>query len=168
MTRWFLTLVLSVAMMAALPVVSATAALDGEMTDEQAGPVYLNAVCPSIRASDRFDRVVWRGRKTITWAELDRRLPEIKRVSRAYGRASQKSSRRLFNPPAPWPADVDALVTKLADADARFSAWLMSMGEATTGREWNRYWVRAKKVRYGTWGSQIRARLGLPPAGEGC
>jgi hypothetical protein len=168
MTRLLLALILSLAMLAGGPVVSAQAAIDGEMSDAQAGEVYLDAICSANDQGDKFHRVIWRGRKTIPWAEVTRRLPEIKRLSRAYGVSNQRASRKLFNPPAAWPADVDGLVTKFADASAKYSYWLLAMGNASTAREWDRYWTRAKKVRFGTWSTEIRARLSLPPNGRGC
>ena len=138
------------------------------MPDVQAGRVYLDAVCPANATGDKFYRAIWRGRKTIPWAEVTRRLPEIRRLSKAHGRATAAGSRKLFNPPAGWPADVDALVMKIANVYAKESYWYMAMSEASSAREWGRYLDRADKITAGTASAEVRARLGLPPNGQGC
>lgn len=70
MKRILTALLLAVTLLAAGPATLASAAVEEGMSDAKAGRVYLDAVCPSIRAADTFQRVVWRGRRTITWAEL--------------------------------------------------------------------------------------------------
>lgn len=167
MTRTVAALLLSLSLLLS-GTATASALVDEEMSDAEAGRVYLDAVCPANDASDTFYRVIWRGRKTIPWAELNRRMPEVRRLSKAFGRATARGSRQLFSPPAAWPSDVDSLVTRIANTYAKESYWLMAMAEATTGREWDRYWTRYGKIRSGTASAEVRARLGLPPNGQGC
>ncbi len=168
MKRIFVALVATFAVLLPLSASHATAQTDGVMEDSRAGRVYLDAVCPANRVAENFSRKIWRGRKTIPYAEVDRRLPEIRRLSGALGRAKARASRKLFNPPALWPTDVDSLVTKLANVYAKESYWLLAMSGADSGREWGRYNNRYNKISPGTASSQIRARLGLPPNGQGC
>lgn len=138
------------------------------MTERQAGRVFLDTTCDLAPVLERFDRVVFRGRDRITYASLTGRMPEVRRVSGALSWALSRSARRLFNPPAAWPSEVDGLVDKLAVRHSDLAYWFDLMSDAATPREWGRYLDRARDVpaprRVGL---QIRARLGLPSEG-GC
>lgn len=158
---------LALPLLVAMPSASATQA-DDVMGAKQAGKYYMKSVCPSNNAADRYYQRIWKGRDSISWREVRRRLPEIKRESRRYGQALFKFSRKLFNPPAEWPEEVDALVTKLADASAVEGTLRVRSSKATNARAWGRMHKKASNVYYGQWAAKIRARLDLPPPGEGC
>ncbi|MGZ5404139.1 MAG: hypothetical protein ACXWDL_05780 [Nocardioides sp.] len=146
---------------------SATAG-DGTMSVDRAGNYYLKHACISNAANDRFFKRVWRGQRTISVAEVRRRLPQIKDESTRVGRANHTWSRRMYNPPAAWPSGVTGLVDKLAARSAREGALRLAQGRVETARGWMRLNGRVNRISGGSLASRIRAKLDLPPAGEGC
>ena len=143
---------------------------DDEMGTAKAGKYYLKSICPANKALERLQRVVFKGKNSISIAELKRRLPEARTEAARYGRAVYKFARAAFNPPAPWPSSVDQLVDKYATSEARRSTTLSQMGQADTASEWGRLSRRAARISNNTSGvsAQFRARLELPPPGKGC
>lgn len=139
------------------------------MSQARAGQYYLNHACKANAAQKRFYKRVWRGKRFITRAEVRRRLPAIKYESRRYGRAEHSWAVAMFNPPANWPSNVASPVNKLATINAKAASILLTtMGRASNARQWLRGNYRLNHLGWGDYAEIIRARLALPPPGEGC
>lgn len=143
---------------------------DTPMTVGQAGKHYLRGACREAASDVAYFRGVYRGRKTIYLAEIDRRLPAITRLARKNGQAAYAFAKSLLHPPAPWPdGEIANLASKLADRVLRYSDARRAEGSAQTGRQWIRLSTRADQAsEWRGYPAQIRARLDLPPPGEGC
>jgi hypothetical protein len=163
-------LVAALIVVASLSLVSPSAAVASSdtMGQHQAGTYYMHTVCPANHAIDRFSRQIWRGRKTITFAEVARRLPEIRKASRRLSAADFKATKRLYHPPADWPSYVARPIAKMINGFEGETRWSNEMGGASTSHAWGRYWRRYLHVKFGTAPTTIRARLNLPAPGKGC
>lgn len=142
----------------------ASARTDVEMTQQQAGKEYLSAVCTANEAIDRYNKRLLRGRDSITFNEIRRRLPELRRLSLALSRAIAKTARALLKPPAAWPYFVADTVRFLANSNLRESRLLSRAGHAGNALRWDNLTQRAyDEARAGLRASQkVRAKLDLP------
>lgn len=140
----------------------------GTMGKQRAADYYMDSVCPANRAANRFSWRVWLGRDSITYREIRRRLPEIRRETRLYRDALRKSAAALKNPPKSWPEPPDTLVSRLAGKTTREVGALNHAAIAKTARYWAR-WIRVyyRAARRINEPPKIRAALGLPKKG-GC
>jgi hypothetical protein len=145
-------------------------AAQAEMGFAHAGRYYLRHVCTSNAAGDRFDKKIWRGRRTIGFPEIRRRLPQIRHESRLFGRAQHRFASALFNPPGPWPATVARSVKTMANKTVRDAAILLKMGSASSAHRWGVLTGRHNTTYSSSTSTseRIRAKLGLPAAGHGC
>jgi len=155
------------ALSAVLATASAATASEA-MGTARAGRYYTTISCPAAAAGDRFQKVVGHGTGMISLQQAKRRLPELRRESSRYAKPLNNFARRAFNPPAPWPSSVDRLVNRFATLITRFGDLLRRMGNARTAPEWIRLLNQAGRIKFGDLGAQIKARLDLPPPGEGC
>lgn len=149
---------------------SSAEAATGQMSIHHAGTYYLKQVCTANDANDRFNQKIWRGRKTITMAEVRRRLPQLRHESRLFGKAQHHFSASLYNPPASWPQLVARNVRTMARKTAHDTNVLLSMGSAATAYRWavlNGRHLTAFRSAIAT-SELIRAKLNLPAAGHGC
>lgn len=149
---------------------SASARVDEEMSQRQAGRVYLAAICSSNDAAGVYSRRVFRGRNTIYLPEIRRRLPELRRASAAYSRALANTARDLFNPPAAWPATVSNSVRSISNKFLAESNAQARASAASTGIGWIDHTDRADEIGATTnrLSRRVRALLDLPPPGRGC
>src|SRR5688500_3711736 len=104
MRRLIVAVTLALAVALLTPPANATSSDTGEMSVERAGTYLINQLCKRSRASDVFYKKVWRGHKTISLSDVRRRLPEVKRHTRAFAEANFDLALALENPPAAWPA----------------------------------------------------------------
>lgn len=162
--RW----VLSLLMLGAVTAGAGAAEAADSMSKERAGRYYLDAACESKRAESRFDWQVWLGRKTISHREAQRRLPEIKRLTRGFALAEQEFGNRLKNPPASWPTEVSTPVRRRVVLQNRYVSALLRASRAADAGGWS-FWIKtAWRVDFGEHAAIIRERLELPPPGKGC
>lgn len=161
-----LTMILTVMMSGLVAHAPAQAAQD--MGRERAGRYYLESACAAKRAEGTYEWKVWLGRNKIGERELNRRLPEVKRLTRRYALAEQTFVRRLVDPPQAWPDDVASAARRLGAANKRYASTLFNASRAGNADKWI-YWIKASyRVDFGKHASIIRERLELPPPGEGC
>lgn len=149
---------------------SASARVDEEMTQQQAGREYLDIACNEYDARGLYLSRVWKGRDRIQPAEVRRRLPELRRHAAALSRSESNTARRLFNPPAGWPLDVASEVRTIANQFLRFGNLLGRQGSAYSAGEWLRLNARVIGVvdDLTNMARKLRAKLNLPPPGRGC
>jgi phage tail tape-measure protein len=133
------------------------------MTIEEAGEYYLDWVCQSNAAADRFDK--------LTRGKLYRDLVQRKYRDAALraARAQRETAQALDSPPAPWPDEVakpiSGVVQSLLDDVSTYRALSKVRTEAQAIAAYDRL-GRGKNTAAQT----ARLRLGLPPAGakDGC
>ena len=156
----------AVAMLLALQMSMAGAVAREPMSERQAGREYLASACDLVAAIDKNRAEVYGEDNWITFEEAEKRLEEIKGLTRPYARAYFVSARALLNPPGAWPRSVDDLVETSARQMLRINTLLRRAVTARTAERWLNLTNRAHKI---TWPSAtIRARLDLPPPGSGC
>lgn len=136
------------------------------MTSQQAAEHFLGLVCDYNDAVDVMTRRVYGPDNKISQAEARRRLPEIKRATVPYARAHYVFARGMLNPPAAWPASVADPADRTASGLIRMTNLLRRAIGAISGAQWIRLTNRAHSIPVPT--ATIRARLALPPPGEGC
>jgi hypothetical protein len=161
----------AVALIAALlltTVTTASAQASPVMGVHRAGRYYMHHVCPLNAAVHRFYKRIWKGRKTIRIQEVRRRLPAIKHESTRYGHATHKFAAALYNPPAGWPSSVRHTVNRFAANNTNAASILLKMGAAGSAQRWARLNIRLNHVPFGHKAETIRAKLDLPPLGQGC
>lgn len=139
-----------------------------EMGQQKAAKYYTKAVCPAREVALHWNKVIWKGRKFIHLPEIKRRLPELRRESAKFGRAMERMSAQLFNPPSSWPTDVDKLIDRYATLAAKAGGLLSQSANANTGAEWMRLTRKVFALPWGQLTAQIRARLNIRRAGAGC
>lgn len=168
MKRVLAMIVCSVAMSLSVTLVGSPARAEGEMSQQRAGAYYLKHACRSAAADKVYFRSIFKGAKSISVSEVKRRLPELRKISAKNSRAQYEWAKRLLNPPADWPTDVQGLPEKLADRNIVAADALRAAGYASSAAEWIRYYNKDKNLAFGSYAAQIRARLELPPPGKGC
>lgn len=161
-----LTLVFAMTLLA--PTANATPADTEEMGVESAGAYLIKHLCKAGRADDRFEQRVWGERKTISHAEVRRRLPEIKRHTRTFADAYFDLALALDQPPAAWPAEASSLADRLASSYLTYSSRLYSAAAATFQQGWSHHWRRAKAVHFGMVTERLRVKLEISSAEWHC
>lgn len=154
--------------LAATTLTAAPATARAEMSETRAGRYYMQIACPLGAAANTFYKKVWKGRQTISKREVRRRLPELKKLTKAYANADAKFARRLFNPPADWPQEVSSLVNRLANKHVTYSTRRFKQAAAVNAGQWLYWNGQSNNVDFGTLAARIRAKLDLPPTGQGC
>jgi hypothetical protein len=146
-----------------------SSAADG-MTVEQAGRLYLSAACPVNTADRRFDYAMFRGRRSVTVAQMRNRLTATKRAARADASANYAFARALANPPAAWPANATAPAAAIKSKSLRLSVVYGHIA-AATGPRGIFYWYDRLEAPTNSAALPVRtlrANLNLPNAGGGC
>ena len=159
---------IAISVLASAP--QSASATDGDMSIERAGRYYLNTVCAANKVDDRFYEKVFGEKSQLNYKDYK---GKVLKAARQYGRKSSNSeyraSRRLANPPAPWPAGIADRVDRMSanylnESDQfdrvvnkprrkSFDALVELESLATVG-------VRDSK--------RIRSFLDLPKNGRGC
>jgi hypothetical protein len=135
---------------------------DQDMGRQWAGSYYLRGACTNAHAFNGFNWRVWLGRDTIPLREVQRRLPEIKRLTAGLARAERQWVEHLRQPPAAWPREVRTPVARLALDNSRYASLLDRAARADTGRAWGKWWRVSRGYDFAPAAKKIRERLDLP------
>lgn len=156
------------AVLVGLEVPSASARADEEMTQEQAGRVYMRVICAGNAARDEFDRKT--GANEPYFGPAPRSLRWLRLASRDLSPALFTTARALHLPPSRWPRSAEQAVREVASAHVREAVLRARQSYAGDIPQWKRLHFRTLKVntRSVRWSGKARAILGLPPPGEGC
>lgn len=160
-------LVLASVVIALVPAGSAVAQED-EMTIQQAGRYYMKSICAYNGALNRFNGGVWGDRDRIEPAEVRRRLPELKRLSEAYSVGIYNHARRLYNPPAEWPVEVRSLIRAMSKVETQHADIRLRQSGVLNAAGWLNLNGQANRLPGNNRYTEVRARLNLPPRGQGC
>ena len=135
------------------------------MTVEEAGDLYLRAVCPS----NEYDFAIYRLVEDAFFVSEEPVSQQDRDLFAAAAEVLRQSAMALDSPESQWPADVqagiDEVITSLlqsvskyqlaAKAETENDAWFAIMREVEGG------------VNSNSQAQLVRMRLNLPPAGEG-
>lgn len=134
-----------------------------ELTIEEAGERYLDFVCESNAAKNKWSRVA-EGLDPYMYSD-SAVSPKIQRLSEKTATAVAAAAQGISDPDYLWPEPVRKDL-QLVGADLyEQSAWYASVAEADTWADTSDYRSGAKASRAA---SAVRLALGLPPRGEGC
>ncbi len=156
-------------LMAMLPAASASASA---MSDDYAGRYYLAHMCPGNTAWQRLERVMFKGKSTVTAKQMHgKRLRQTRRALSNFQRVEYNGGRALLNPPLDWPTTDIANATKAVGLATVHDSNLAGRLRIRKGQRFINYWnnVFMPAVDDGTdKSSTARALLDLPPVGGGC
>lgn len=148
------------------PIASARA--HEEMTQQQAGRVYLRVLCAGNEARGVFDRKVGAGEPY--FGQAPRSLRWLRLASRELSPALFTTARALHLPPGRWPRSAERAVYEVASAHLVEAALRARQSYALDIPEWKRLHFRTREANLRTvrWSAKVRLILDLPPPGEGC
>lgn len=125
------------------------------LTEDQAAERYMTAVCPSIQALVRFNRVYEGGYVD------DPMTDELRTEAKKLSAADRQAARQLVDSDYAWPESVARDVERVAERIYSDAAELSYFAKQDTAIQID--WGSSTKAA-----TRIRLRLGLPPGGTGC
>ena len=145
------------------PSASPTTTEPTELTIEEAGALYLSAVCPANDAGDKYSKMY--DRFELYASNSDTPNPKTQKAAQAAADAKVRQAQILSDPEAGWPSSLRKDLDAIATQNYEFAAWYSSIADAKT-------WSDVESVPGSGKGSKaassVRLKLGLPPRGEGC
>lgn len=145
------------------PTPTPTATGPVELTVDEAGERYLEFVCVSNAAKDKFSQVQQRLDPN-TYSDTSI-AAKIKKVSQQTADIVAASAQGLSDPSFVWPQAVQEDMQKVGADLYEQSAWYASVADSETWADVDTYRGSAKSSRAA---SAVRLALGLPPRGSGC
>lgn len=128
---------------------------------EEAGERYLEYVCASNAANDKYYAVVDKFEASFTSSSAPH--PKTVKAAERGAEAYATTAQALADAGYVWPEAVRKDITTVANGIYEQSAWFTSIVEATTWDDVGQLRGTGKRVKAAT---AVRLALGLPPRGE--